>query len=140
MPMELPQPARELIESDVVATIVTVGPDGAPEPTAAWVGLEDGEIVIGTLSDQRKLRNIRRNPRVALTLLTERVNEFGLLEYLVVRGRARVTEGGGSDLLQRLAHVYLGPDVVFPPFENPPPGYVTRIAVESIGGVGPWKA
>ena len=62
----------------------------------------------------------------------------GLKEYLVVYGRARVTEGGAPELLQRLAHVYLGSDVVFPPMPDPPPGYVTRIAVERIGGVGPW--
>jgi hypothetical protein len=41
-------------------------------------------------------------------------------------------------LLQRLAHTYLGPDVKFPPVDDPPPGYITRIAVERIGGVGPW--
>lgn len=136
--MELPPPARDLIESDVVATFVTLNEDGTPHVTAAWVGLEDGEVVIGTLSDQRKLRNVRRDPRVAVALHTDRVNEFSLLEYLVLQGRARITEGGAPELLQRLAHTYLGPDVRFPPFDTPPPGYVTRITVESVGGVGPW--
>ena len=65
-------------------------------------------------------------------------NELGLVEYLVVHGTARVTEGGAAELLQRLAHVYLGPDVKFPPMDDPPPGYVTHITVERIGGVGPW--
>ncbi|HEV8681682.1 MAG TPA: PPOX class F420-dependent enzyme, partial [Actinomycetota bacterium] len=59
-------------------------------------------------------------------------------EYLVLRGRARITEGGAPELLQRLAHVYLGPDVVFPAMPNPPPGFVTRIEVEKVGGVGSW--
>jgi hypothetical protein len=40
--------------------------------------------------------------------------------------------------LQRLAHVYLGQDVRFPPMDDPPPGQVMRITVERIGGVGPW--
>lgn len=48
------------------------------------------------------------------------------------------TEGGAAELLQRLAHTYLGPDVRFPPMDDPPPGYITHIAVERIGGVGPW--
>ena len=51
---------------------------------------------------------------------------------------ARVEEGGAPELLQQLAHVYLGPDVKFPPMDDPPPGFITHIAVEHIGGVGPW--
>ena len=62
----------------------------------------------------------------------------GLKEYLVVYGRARLVEGGAPELLQRLAQVYLGPDVKFPPMDDPPPGFVMRIAVERVGGVGPW--
>jgi hypothetical protein len=62
-----------------------------------------------------------------------------LLEYLVVYGTARVTEGGAADTLQRLAHTYLGPDVVFPNMPDPPPGFVTRITPERLGGVGPWN-
>jgi hypothetical protein len=49
-----------------------------------------------------------------------------------------VTEGGGPELLQELAHVYLGPDVKFPAFDDPPPGVVVHITPERIGGVGPW--
>jgi hypothetical protein len=51
-----------------------------------------------------------------------------------------VTEGGAPKLLQQLARVYLGPDVKFPPMDNPPPGYITHITVERVGGVGPWAA
>lgn len=138
MSIQLPPAVRDLIQSDIPATLVTLDPDGSPHVTVAWVGLEDGEIVIGTLGDQPKLRNVRRDPRVALSLVTGNTNSYGLREYLVVRGRARITEGGAPELLQRLAHVYLGPRVVFPPMPNPPPGFVTRITVESIGGVGPW--
>ena len=65
-------------------------------------------------------------------------NAYGLDHYLVLRGQARVTEGGAADLLQRLAHVYLGPDVVFPGMPNPPPGYVIRMTVERISGMGDW--
>jgi hypothetical protein len=64
---------------------------------------------------------------------------MGLDEYLVLDGRARITEGGAADLLQRLARVYLGPDVIFPPMPDPPAGFVTRIAVERISGLGPWS-
>ena len=46
-------------------------------------------------------------------------NATGLTEYLVIYGTARITEGGAPELLQRLARRYLGPDVRFPPMDNP---------------------
>lgn len=51
---------------------------------------------------------------------------------------ARITEGGAAELLQRLARTYLGPDVRFPPMDNPPPGFITHIRVDRVSGVGPW--
>jgi len=138
--VELPETARELVESDALAHLVTLGPGGAPQVTCVWVGLEGDEIVSGHLaSSQRKLANIARDPRVALSIEGREVQPPGLKQYLVVHGRARVEEGGAPELLQRLAHVYLGPDVRFPPMDDPPPGYVLRITVERIGGVGPWS-
>jgi PPOX class probable F420-dependent enzyme len=135
----IPEEARALLESDAVAHVVTLDEDGSPHVTAAWVGVEGDEIVIATLPDQRKLRNLRRDPRVALSIPSTTVNDWGLLEYLVVYGSARVTEGGAPEVLQRLAHTYLGPDGTFPPMPDPPPGFVTRIAPERFGGVGPWN-
>ena len=136
--MRIPPAARAVLEGDDIAALITLNADGSPNVTMAWVGLEGDEIVIGTLPEQRKLRNIRREPRVALLVQTTKRNPYGLLEYLVVGGRATVTEGGAPELLQRLARTYLGAEAVFPPLPNPPPGFVTRITAERIGGVGPW--
>src|SRR6266542_4763159 len=121
-----------------LAHLSTIGRDGAPHVTCIWVGLDGDEIVSGHLGDRQKLRNVRRDPRVVLSLEGTRIRPPGLKEYLVVYGRGRIDEGGAPELLQRLAHVYLGPDVRFPPVDDPPPGYVLRIAAERIGGVGPW--
>ena len=137
--IDLPQAARDLLESDAVAHVVTLDEDGGPQVTAAWVGLDGDEIVFATLPDQRKLKNLRRDPRIALSIPSTTTNEWGLLEYLVVYGTARVTEGGAPEVLQRLAHTYLGPDVIFPGMPDPPPGYVTKITLERLGGVGPWN-
>jgi len=135
----LSKAARELLESDALAHVVTIDEDGNPQVTAAWVGIEGDEIVLATLPDQRKLRNLRRDPRIALSIASTTRNEWGLLEYLVVYGTARVTEGGAAEILQRLAYTYIGPDVVFPNWPDPPPGFVTRITPERLGGVGPWN-
>jgi PPOX class probable F420-dependent enzyme len=137
--IRIPDAARRLLDTDAVATVVTLDEDGAPQVTAAWVEVNGDEIVLATLADQRKLRNLRRDPRIALSIQSTNVNEWGLLEYLVVYGTARVTEGGAPELLQHLAHTYLGPDVVFPNMPDPPTGYVTRVTPERFGGMGPWK-
>jgi PPOX class probable F420-dependent enzyme len=134
----LPESARALIESAAPAHLVTLEPDGRPQVTLVWVGLDGKEIVSGHLPENRKVRNIRRDGRVALSIEAASRNEMGLDEYLVVYGDARITEGGAPELLQRLAHSYLGEGVKFPPMENPPPGYITRITVERVAGVGPW--
>lgn len=138
--MQIPQAARAVLESDALAHVVTIAPDGSPHVTVAWVGLEGDEILIGTLGDQKKLAHIRSDPRVSLSLETPVTNAFGLREYVVIKGRARVTEGGAPELLQQLAETYIGPDTKFPPMPDPPPGFVTRIEVDHVGGVGPWAA
>lgn len=139
--MKLPESARELIESDALAHLATVNPDGSPQVTCIWVGLDGDEIVSAHLfGHQQKLRNVRRDPRVTLSLEGREIQPPGLKQYLVVHGRARIEEGGAPELLQRLAQTYLGPDVKFPPMDDPPPGHVMHITAERIGGVGPWAA
>ena len=139
--MSLPDSAKELIESGALGHLVTLNPDGSPQVTCVWVGLDGDELVSGHLAaGQRKLQNVKRDPRVTLTFEGTRVHPPGLKEHLVLHGRARLEEGGPPELLQRLAHVYLGPDVTFPPMDDPPPGHVMHIEVERIGGVGPWTS
>ena len=75
----LPDAARALLESDAVAHVVTIGRDGGAHVTAAWVGIDGDEIVLATLPDQRKLRNLRRDPRIVLSIPSTRTNEWGLL-------------------------------------------------------------
>ena len=136
----LPESARALVESGALAHLVTRNPDGSPQISCVWVGLDGDELVSGHLSrSQRKLANVVRDPRVSLSMEAQETNEIGMRHYLVIHGRARITEGGAADLLQRLAHVYIGPDVHFPPMPEPPPGFVMHIEVDRIGGVGPWE-
>lgn len=139
--MVLPDSARELIESGALGHLVTLNADGSPQVSCVWIGVEADELVSGHLRvTQQKVRNVRRDPRVSLSFEGTRIHPPGLKEYLVVHGRARVEEGGAAALLQRLARVYLGPDVRFPPMDDPPAGVVLRTTVERIGGVGPWAS
>jgi PPOX class probable F420-dependent enzyme len=134
----LPASARAVLQSPALAHLVTLNPDGSPQVTVVWVGLDGDEIVAAHLPEHRKVRNIRNDSRVALSVETQTRNAMGLTEYLVVYGTARITEGGAAELLQELAHTYLGPGVRFPPTDSPPPGYITHIKVNRVSGVGPW--
>jgi PPOX class probable F420-dependent enzyme len=136
----LPDSARFVIASAALAHLVTLNRDGSPQVTCVWVGLDGDEIVCGHLPRHRKVENIERDPRVALSIEAEGSNELGLKHYLIVYGRARITQGGAAELLQRLAETYLGPGVKFPPVPDPPPGYITHIAVDRLAGVGPWAS
>lgn len=139
--MELNDAARALIGAGADATLVTINPDGSPQVSVVWVALQstpDGdELVAAHLSgNYKKLRNVRRDPHVALTVLAP--SQPGQQrEYLAVTGSARVVEGGAPELLSQLAIALLGSDEHFPP-PNSPEGYLTRIRVESVGGHGPW--
>jgi PPOX class probable F420-dependent enzyme len=136
----IPDSARALLTSGRLAHLVTVNRDGSPQVSIVWVALDGDEIVLAHLGAGQKIRNIERDPRVALSVEGTEIEPSGLQRYLVVYGTARITEGGGPQLLQELAHVYLGPDVKFPPFDDPPPGRVVHITVERLAGVGPWTS
>ena len=131
--------ARALIESGPLAHLVTINADGSPQVSVIWVGLDGEELVSGHLDGQQlKMRNMRRDPRVALSFESAGSNAVGLRDYLVVHGRVTVTGGGAPALLHRLAQTYIGPGTVFPPMPDPPPGLVAHIAVTKIGGAGDW--
>jgi hypothetical protein len=102
------------------------------------VAIEGDEIVMAHMAEYQKVKNVRKDGRVALSIETDRVNAQGLNEYLVVYGYASVQDGGAPELLQREAYVYIGPGVKFPPMPDPPPGFVIRVRPGRYSGVGPW--
>ena len=137
--MRLPESAKELVRSGALGHLVTIGADGAPHVTCVWVAVDGDDLLSAHLNPHlRKLENVRRDPRVAVSFEGSEIRPPGLLEYLVVHGTATIEEGGAPELLQELAHTYLGPEVRFPPMDDPPPGVRLRIVAERLGGIGPW--
>lgn len=136
--MKIPKSAIELLSSGVIAHVATIDEDGKPQVTCAWVDVDESELRIATMFDQRKLKNMRRDARVTVSVASDKTNDFGLREYIVIYGRASLTEGGAADLLQKLAATYIGPDAVFPGMPEPPPGFIVHVTPERIAGVGPW--
>ena len=137
MAAELGPEARAVVESGRLAHFTTIAADGRPHTTIVWGGLEGDEIVIGKLAEDQKVRNIRRDPRVSLSIEAEG-DQHGMQNHLVVEGTARVTEGGAPALLADLAQRYVGPGAEFPPMPDPPEGFVIRVTPTRVRGMGPW--
>ena len=133
----LPRELRDLIESGPMAHLSTINADGSPQVSVIWIGLDGDDLVSGHMARYAKLRNIERDPRVALSFDAPRVPGVFLNPYAVLRARAAVQPGDDAwNLLNHLAKVYVSPDAEFPAPKGP--GYVVRYSVERIGGVGPW--
>jgi PPOX class probable F420-dependent enzyme len=135
--MVLNEAVRQALTAGHLAHLVTLNKDGSPQISIVWVGLDGDEIVCAHFKVYQKLKNIQRDSRVALSLETGG-KTHGLDNYLVIHGKARITEGGAPELLNRLAQVYIAPGTVYAPADAPQ-GYITRITVEHIHGVGPWS-
>src|SRR4051812_32674582 len=123
--MVLSESVRELVARGPLAHLTTINADGSPQVTVVWIGIENDEFVCAHMGVWKKVQNMQREPRVALSMLGYGKNAIGLQEYLVVYGRAYITEGGGAELLQRLAYTYIHPSAVFPPEPiRSQPGYI----------------
>lgn len=140
--MKIDDSARALIGSGANATLVTLNPDGSPQVSVVWVALqstpEGDELVSAHLSEYKKTRNIRRDGRVAVTILGA-ASPGQQTPYSSISGTARIVEGGAPELLTELAEVMLGSSEYFPP-ANAPAGLLTRIRIDTVGGVGPWAS
>ena len=136
---QLSDAAKDIIRSGALGHLVTYNADGSAQVTCVWVGVDGDDLLTAHLNPkQRKVENVRRDPRVVLSFEGSEIQPPGLQQYVVVHGTATVEEGGAAELLQELAHVYLGPEVKFPPMDDPPPGVRLRISVKRVGGIGPW--
>ncbi len=127
--MVLSESVRRVLTAGHTAHLVTLNPDGSPQVSLVWVGLDGEEVVCAHLGAWKKVSNIQQDARVALSLETGE-KTGGVVDYVVLSGRARITEGGAPELLQQLARVYLGPGIKYPPSDHAPAGYITHIQIE----------
>ena len=136
----IPDSLRELLETGPLVHVSTIDPDGTPHVTLAWAGVDGDEIVMANFffPEQRKLRNVRRDPRVVLSVQAKEFTGQGLWPYAVIQGRVdRITEGGALAVMDRLAEFYIGPGQRYP-MRDAPDGLVLHVAVDRIYGQGPW--
>jgi PPOX class probable F420-dependent enzyme len=97
---------RRVVESNVIAHLASVLPDGAPHSIPLWVTTVGERIAFLTGPGSQKARNLRRDPRVALSM-TPTDNPF---EPIIIRGRVvEWIEGDAAwELVDRIAAKYIG--------------------------------
>ena len=134
----IPHPAQALLGSDALAHVVTLNPDGTPQVSVVWCGVRGDELHFVSEGDTRKVRNLRRDPRVLLSIEDEERNLRGFQQHLVIRGRASVHDGADAALMDELCRVYVGRADHPLNLRDSPTAVTVRIEVERISGNGPW--
>ena len=102
---------RALLDGKNFASVATLGPDGAPHNSVVWMKREGDTVLFSSVDDRQKIRNLRRDPRVSLTVF-DLANPYTSVE---IRGAAEILPDPDKRLPHDLAHKYLGID---PPGEN----------------------
>jgi PPOX class probable F420-dependent enzyme len=131
-PIRLDEITRAAVASGRLVHLATINPDGTPQVTCVNAGWDGDEIVVAHLADYKKLRNIRRDPRVTLSIESD-VEFDGFSPYIVIQGIARVEDGGAVPVLRKITN-----GAFPPPGGEWPDGFVTRISPQKLAGVGPW--
>lgn len=67
--IELPTDIQQLLQKRVLCFFATIMPDGSPHVTQTWVDTDGTYILINTVEGYQKLRNVRRDPRVMISII-----------------------------------------------------------------------
>ena len=105
MPTGIPDKFINLFGKRAFGNLATLMPDGRPQVSPVWVDFDGTYVLFNSARGRRKDRNVRRDPRVAISI----VDPENPYRYLEIRGRvAEITEQGADEHIDRLAKKYLG--------------------------------
>jgi PPOX class probable F420-dependent enzyme len=111
---QLPESAQELFREPNFAHLATLMPDGSPQVTPVWVDFDGKHILVNTAEGRRKPKNVRKDPRVAIEVISQK-DPYSMV---TVRGRVvEVTNEGADAHIDKMAKKYLGQDKY--PFRAP---------------------
>src|SRR5215207_8162908 len=102
----IPTSHLDLLASTALANVATIGPDGAPQVNPVWFDWDGTNLRFGQITTRQKVRNLRRDPRIAVAI----VDPANPIRYLEIRGVARLMPDPEAELTDRLAKKYLGLD------------------------------
>jgi PPOX class probable F420-dependent enzyme len=104
MGIRLSEEVRRLVDGRNYATLATINADGSPQTAAMWVGRDGDELLFSTLDGSLKARNMRRDPRVSVTVM----DRGSPASYTEIRGTVTITDQPEGELVEALAQKYLG--------------------------------
>ena len=114
MPASFPEKYLDIFEKKSFGAFTTLMPDGSPQTTPVWVDLKDGDIWVNSALGRQKDKNVRRDARVAVTII-DADNPY---RYVEVRGKVKeITQTGADAHIDAMAKKYLGQDKY--PFRQP---------------------
>ena len=103
--VKLPEDLLTLLREPSTCYLATSMADGSPQLTQTWVDTDGEHVLINSVAGFQKIRNIERDPRVAVTVS----DPDNPARYFAVRGRVlNVTEDGAAEHIEKLALRYLG--------------------------------
>jgi PPOX class probable F420-dependent enzyme len=103
--MVLPDDLLALLRAPSLCHVATLMADGAPQLTETWVDTDGEHVLVNTVAGFQKIKNVQRDPRVALTV-SDASNPS---RYFWVRGQViNVTADGAREHIEELAQRYLG--------------------------------
>ncbi len=131
--VEIPSAAIHLLEGRGFAHVATLMADGSPQVSPVWIDQEDSLVTFNTAAGRLKERNLRRDPRAAVSV----TNPENPYENLLVRGRAvEITTEGAEEHIDALAKRYLGVDE-YPGRQPGEVRVIVRIRPERVGHNAP---
>ena len=132
MPVTLPQSVKKLLLDKAYGHVVTSNAGGKPQVTMVWMDVDGDEVLFNTAEGRRKTQNLRRDPRIIVSVQDRSDPQA----YAVFHGKAKITEAGADEQIDKLAKRFMGVDKY--PFRQPGEKRVlVRISVDRIGGFGP---
>ena len=101
----IPEQLSDLLESKALAHVATIGPKGEPQVNPVWFGWDGQHLLFSQTTTRQKYRNVRRDPRIALSI----VDPENPGRYLEVRGRVvEVRPDPDKAFIDQMARKYLG--------------------------------
>ena len=132
MAIALPQSVKRILEDKAYGHVITFNASGDPQVTMVWVDVEGDEVLFNTAEGRLKPKNLRRDPRVMISVQDRNDPQA----YMLLHGKASVTEAGADQHIDKLAKRFLGVDKY--PFRRPgEKRLIVRVKVDRIGGYGP---
>ncbi|MBA8795459.1 PPOX class probable F420-dependent enzyme [Friedmanniella endophytica] len=121
-----------LLRGRALCFIATTMPDGSPQLTETWADTDGEHVLINTVAGFQKLRNVERDPRVAVAV----ADPEHPVRYLQVRGRVVETRtDGAAEHIEALAQKYTGAPYAWYGGRDQQ-RVLLVIAVDKVSGVG----